>query len=112
MRRMFFIVVVIGMVISMAMTGEAADTASDKAMQKLGRGFLNIFDAATEIPGTMMRSTAEDGVASGMTVGTVNGVVNTVLRAVVGVYEVVTFAIPIPADYEPILDDPKFLKNK
>ena len=29
-------------------------------------------------------------------------------RAVVGAYEVVTFPIPLPSDYEPILTDPEF----
>jgi len=30
-------------------------------------------------------------------------------RALVGVYEVVTFLFPIPAHYDPLMDDPEFL---
>jgi len=81
-------------------------------MTKLGRGLLNILDAIVEIPGTMMRETEAEGVATGVTKGTVNGVVNTVVRALVGIFEVGTFLLPIPENYAPILDDPKFLTTQ
>lgn len=97
-------------VLMFAATSFAQDTTGENtAMTKLGRGFLNILDAVTEIPGTMMRKSSTDGVGTGLTVGLLEGVVNTVKRAVVGVYEVASFPIPVPADYEPILDDPQFL---
>ena len=35
-----------------------------------------------------------------------------VKRAVVGVYEIATFPIPLPKDYEPIITDPEFILQK
>lgn len=87
-------------------------TGDNNAMTKLGRGLLNIIDAVTEIPGTMMRKSAEEGAATGMTVGAFEGVFNTIARALVGAYEVATFPVPVPGDYEPIMDDPKFLSSE
>ena len=68
-------------------------------------------DRVVEIPGTMMRMSEEKGAATGMFEGFFIGAVNTVIRAVVGVYEVGTFPFPIPAEYKPILDDPQFMST-
>ncbi len=87
-------------------------TTDNNPATKLGRGILNILDALIEIPGTMMRESTEKGAAAGMTTGLFAGIVNTVVRAIVGVYEAGTFPLPIPSGYEPILDDPKFLSSK
>jgi len=109
MKKVFALIIVVSMVCSASAL--AADDANN-AMTKLGRGLLNIVDAVTEIPGTIVRESNAEGAAVGLTKGTIVGVVNTVVRAVVGVYEVATFPLPIPADYEPILDDPKFLQGE
>lgn len=76
---------------------------------KLVRGAANLADAVVEIPGTMMRKSKSDGVLSGVTIGMVEGVLNTVKRALAGVWEVATFPIPLPENYEAILSDPEFL---
>lgn len=107
MKKIISIVLVLTVLCSGA--AYAQSTTENNAMTKLGRGILNILDAIVEIPGTMIRESEAEGVATGVTKGTVVGVVNTVLRALVGVYEVATFPVPVPANYEPIMDDPKFL---
>lgn len=76
---------------------------------KLTRGFLNLADSVVEIPGTMMRKSKSDGALTGVTFGMVEGVLNTVKRALAGTWEVLTFPVPIPEDYGPILPDPEFL---
>ncbi|HPN72709.1 MAG TPA: exosortase system-associated protein, TIGR04073 family [Candidatus Omnitrophota bacterium] len=77
--------------------------------EKLLRGAANLADSVVEIPGTMMRKSKADGALSGMTLGMVEGALNTVKRALAGVWEVATFPVPLPENYEAILSDPEFL---
>ena len=86
-----------------------AQTTDDNALTKLGRGLLNVVAAVFEIPTTMMQEGEAEGTGAALTKGPVLGVVNTVIRALVGVYEVATFPVPVPENYEPILDSPTIL---
>ncbi len=94
-----------------ATTAAATTTAAsgDNAVTKLGRGLLNVVASVFEIPTTMMQQGQDEGTVAAFTKGPVLGVVNTVVRALVGVYEVATFPVPIPQNYEPILDSPNIL---
>lgn len=76
--------------------------------RKLGRGLSNVVTSPMEILSGMQRASEEKGLFAGLTWGTVDGLFHTVKRAVVGVYETATFPVPVPAGYEPILDDPEF----
>ena len=109
MKKMIALLIAVCMAACVAGPVFAQDNS---AMTKLGRGVLNVVDAVTEIPGTIMRESNANGIGSGLTKGTFTGVINTVVRGVVGVYEVVTFPIPVPQGYEPILDEPQFLKTE
>jgi len=77
--------------------------------EKLKRGAANLADAIVEIPGTMMRKSNTEGALVGVTVGMVEGILNTIKRAFAGAWEVATFPIPLPENYEAILSDPEFL---
>jgi putative exosortase-associated protein (TIGR04073 family) len=114
MRKFASLVVVFCLALSnMAFAEGAGGIMESGPMKKLGRGVLDIADAFVEIPGTMMRVGKEDGAAAGMTTGLVEGIFNTVKRALAGIWEVGTFIIPIPEKYEPIdLEDPKFLSTE
>jgi putative exosortase-associated protein (TIGR04073 family) len=72
---------------------------------KLGRGIANIVTGILVLPGSIARETEEDG-AEGIPAGIGLGLGRTVARELVGVYEVVTFPIPVPHDYAPILEPP------
>ena len=109
MKKVITIMLVLAVAFSATAYAQSSSTTENTAITKLGRGLLNVADAVVEIPGTMIRDNAENGAASAWTNGVFQGVVNTVKRAAVGVYEVASFPIPAPADYEPILDDPQFL---
>ena len=87
----------------------ATTTTENNALTKLGRGLLNVVAAVFEIPTTMMQEGEAEGAGAAVTKGPVLGVVNTVIRALVGVYEVATFPVPVPENYEPILDSPEIL---
>jgi len=82
---------------------------ADTPIKKLGRGFCNIVTCPMEFPKGIQDVYDEGGIFAALTWGILKGVFNTGVRAVVGVYEVVTFPIPFPKDYEPILTDPEFI---
>jgi len=80
----------------------------DDALKKLGRGICNCVTFPLEIFEQIKRTNASDGPMAGWTWGLLKGIGMTGVRAVVGVYEVVTFPLPLPKHYEPILKDPEF----
>ena len=82
--------------------------AADGPVKKLGRGVANVATCPLELPKGMGDANAESGIFAGMTWGVLKGAFDTVKRCAVGVYEVATFPVPIPADYKPILDEPEF----
>ena len=78
----------------------AADTAAGKA----GRGLAAITTPFLEIPGNIVDTSERHGYLSGWTVGLAKGIGMTVVRPLVGVYELVTAPFPAPANFEPILE--------
>ena len=83
-------------------------TYADTPIKKLGRGVCNFFTSPLEITKGIQDVYNESGIFAAFTWGILRGFFNTGVRAVVGVYEVFTFPIPFPKDYEPILTDPEF----
>ena len=76
--------------------------------RKLGRGVANLATGVFEIPKSIQEKFFDDGPIAAATYGVFDGVYKFVVRAAVGVYEIVTFPIPLPADYSPIVE-PEFL---
>ena len=81
---------------------------ADTPLKKLGRGFCNIVTCPLEIAKGVQETHNENGAFAALTLGLLKGVFYTGVRAVVGVYEVVTFPLPVPKDFKPILTDPEF----
>ena len=81
-------------------------------VKKLCRGFLNATTGLLEIPKNIRDTGREDGVGMAVSYGVIKGVFHFIKRTVVGLYEVVTFPIPLPKDYEPILNDPEYFFGK
>jgi len=77
-------------------------------LRKLGRGLGNVATGAFEIPKSVQETFYEEGPLAAGTYGVIDGISKFLLRTVVGVYEVVSFPIPFPADYAPIVE-PEFL---
>jgi len=71
--------------------------------RKLGRGFAAMTCGVMELPGNMVKLTRERGPAYGFTLGVAQGLGMIVVRELVGVYEFVTFPIPAPPGYRPII---------
>ena len=81
---------------------------ADTPLRKLGRGAANIITCPLEIPKGISDANAESGFIAAFTFGVIKGIFNTGMRGIVGAYEVVSFLIPIPQDYGPILTNPEF----
>ena len=82
--------------------------SAQKMFRKLGRGATNIFTGWMEIPKNISKQWRAYDPFTGFFVGGVEGVAWGVGRTMVGVYDTVTFFLPIPADYEPLME-PEFI---
>ena len=103
MRKMFLI----GF-ISLLLLTMSTPAYCQSPMKKLGRGFCNVVTFPFELPEQIQRVNNQDGPMAGWTYGLIKGLCMMGVRAMVGVYEVATFPIPLPKDYKPILTDPEF----
>lgn len=104
---MFKKIFVIGL-ISLMIFSLTSSAYCDTAFKKLGRGICNVVTCPFELFEQSGRVNQVDGPMAGITYGLLKGVVMIGVRAVVGVYEIVTFPIPLPRHYGPILKDPEF----
>ena len=77
-------------------------------LRKLGRGVANVVTSPLELPKSIQEVFYEDGPVAAGTYGILEGAFKGIVRIAAGVYEVITFPIPFPADYEPIVE-PEFL---
>jgi len=73
------------------------------AFEKLGRGASNALGGWLEIPLNIQQRYTEQDTGGSLFTGVVYGVVKGVVRTGVGVYEAVTFFLPYPENYAPIL---------
>jgi putative exosortase-associated protein (TIGR04073 family) len=72
-------------------------------VRKLGRGFANLLFGVVEVPNQYTKAVAEHGGAAGVTYGVPKGFVRWIQREFVGVYEVLTFPVPFPRGYKPVM---------
>ena len=73
------------------------------AFAKLGRGASNAFGGFLEIPINIQQRTSNQDTAGSWFTGLAYGVFKGVVRTAVGVYETVTFFLPYPENFAPIL---------
>jgi putative exosortase-associated protein (TIGR04073 family) len=86
----------------------AEESTGERVALKAARGVDNIvLGLAADWPKTMYYESKAHGIPYGMTVGFFQGFLTGVARTGVGVYELATFPVPVPADYQPILS-PQF----
>lgn len=82
--------------------------AADDAIVKLSRGLVNIVSG----PGEIINQLGQSWERKGYSMGTVDGIIRGGcwwgLRTAAGVYEMVTFPIPLPKNYGPVLE-PEFV---
>ena len=76
--------------------------ADQNALRKLGRGLSNVLFGVVEVPNQWTKADAAHG-GGGVPYGLSKGIVRWFGREFVGLYEVVTFPIPAPHGYRPIM---------
>ena len=72
-------------------------------LRKLGRGFANLLFGIVEVPNQFTKANSEHGGAGGVTYGIGKGFVRWFQREGVGIYEIITFPVPAPKGYRPIM---------
>ena len=77
---------------------------------KLGRGLANAATGWIELFVTMHDEAREKDYIMGYLYGMPKGAVRALIRTLIGAYEILTFPIPIPEDYEYIVE-PEFIKG-
>jgi len=93
---------------SFPLMAEEAEIQNEGTPQrKLQRGFLNVALSPIEISNELSKEVRNDTFPPSWVAGLGRGAVYTVGRALVGVYEMVTFPFPYPANYKPVLQ-PEF----
>jgi putative exosortase-associated protein (TIGR04073 family) len=82
-----------------------------KLTRKLLRGVGNIAFGWVEIPRHMNIDIQDTDAFTGTFTGLYKGMQRTLLRGIVGVWEIVTFPVPVPSNYAPIVR-PEFVCEK
>ena len=77
-------------------------------LHKLGRGLANVVTSPAELIRTPQMITREEGWSRGLGAGIPYGLWRTMLRAVVGVFEVATFYAEVPEGFKPLIE-PEFV---
>lgn len=74
-----------------------------KAMEKLGRGIINLVTGWVEVPKRMDETNKRSGLGPALTIGILRGLGHGFARETAGAYEIATFPFPAPPDYRPII---------
>jgi putative exosortase-associated protein (TIGR04073 family) len=86
------------------MYATAEDTPKGQnALRKLGRGAANVVFGIAEVPNQYSSANAQGGASAAIGYGIPKGIVRWFGRELVGVYEIVTFPLPLPRGYKPIM---------
>ncbi len=87
----------------------SANVESSGPLRKLQRGFVNIALSPMEVSTELAQEKAEnaDQTPASWSAGLVRGIAFMGGRALAGVYDVVTFPIPFPKEYGPVVQ-PEF----
>jgi putative exosortase-associated protein (TIGR04073 family) len=71
--------------------------------RKLQRGFLNIALSPVEFSNEIVKLKKADTALPSWFVGIIKGSFNAVGRGVVGAFEILTFPVPVPSNYAPVV---------
>jgi putative exosortase-associated protein (TIGR04073 family) len=74
------------------------------ALDKLGRGIFNTLFGVFEIPKQSVKRAIEGQNSYDYVSGGLIGIGYFIIRELAGVYEIVTFPVPIPGNYQPVMD--------
>ena len=86
----------------------AESTYYDNITHKLGRGVINTCLSPIELFRSLDKRIDDLGVASGISVGIFHGIGRGIARAVTGVFDIVTFLVPVPT-FDTYFMEPEFV---
>ena len=81
----------------------AKSMETGKAFTKLMRGAINLSTGWVEIPKRIHETAQTSGAWAGVTWGLLRGIGHGFIRTAAGGYEILTFPVPAPPDYEPVI---------
>ena len=81
------------------------------AFQKAGRGLSNLFMGWLELPLNLEKKYSPSDAGASLMTGLAYGVFKGAIRTGVGAYETVTFFLPYPEDYAPILPTIEYFRK-
>ncbi len=109
-KRLFLILLLcLFSVLPVVMAEDIIEDDVDEWGDKLGRGVVNVLTSPLEVVRTVDVKTKTDGALTGFTVGLVEGIGRFVVRAGVGVIDVVTFPFEFPKEHRAPLIEPEFV---
>ena len=107
MKKMISVAIISVLILNLAAFGHCQDP-----VRKLGRGVANIITGPFEVPKNMIESYCkEKSLIDSFGYGVFKGLGMSLARIAVGVYETVTFPIPVPEGYMPTME-PEYLWEK
>ena len=96
--------ILIVLLLALVPSGLAVDLEPEGTMsRKLQRAFLNVALAPIEISYELKKARLQETAIPNWFIGTLRGGFAMVGRMIIGIYELVTFPIPIPKNYEPVI---------
>jgi putative exosortase-associated protein (TIGR04073 family) len=105
MKAKWFVLVLIFLLLPVRVMAQVQEDAprGQNALRKLCRGFANVLFGIVEVPNQITKTTAERGGGAGVTYGVGKGFARWMGREATGVYDVITFPVPFPRGYKPIM---------
>jgi putative exosortase-associated protein (TIGR04073 family) len=93
----------LGAGVGWADAGGGSDQPNHHAGRKLARGLSNVLFGVVEVPNQVMQTNYRHGGAAAATLGVGKGFGRWLMRMGVGVFEIVTFPVPVPDGYRPLM---------
>ena len=102
--KLLSLLLIVIFLLPLAASAEVEDAPTGQnALRKLARGIANVLFGVVEVPNQITKVSSNQGGGAGVTYGVGKGVVRWVEREFVGVYDIVTFPVPVPKGYKPVM---------
>ena len=103
MRRFIAVMMVVGLFVAVPVQPVHAEETGELVVTKLFRGIANLTTGWMEIIKQSSLTYQESGAGAGLTWGIVKGVGYAISRTSAGAFELITFPMPVPEGYVPLM---------